>query len=297
MSNSFFNRQEKLIWKFSLSLILISLLGYFTYPMFVEMSQPTSASFIGYAYKSKGDIRIRQGNSINWVNIGEKDPVYSDTYIFTGKNSSAKFIFLDESTLRLGENSLIHLNFVIPESKIKKRKSDDPKAKEKDGKAQTANAKTAEAPTEKIKMEFIDGKLDIDLKENSNVDSIKINDTELSVQEGKTKIAISNKDENFTMSVIEGDVSMSNSGQGIKVKAGERVQITQGEEEKKEKIPEKAFEKLKDIAAKEEEKKKKEKLFEIPDFIKERSFKKFKQAVSKAIKDTKFFESTQPSEQ
>lgn len=146
---------------------------------------------------------MRFGDSINWRKMKRKDRIYSQTYLFTGLGSSATYGFLDESSITLGENSLIFMDLNL-ESAGRSTESEEP-----------------------VSLELVEGQMQINMKDKSAVKKIKVQDTmiDLSKQQ-KTVIKLNyEKKQGLDIAVIQGDINIKQKKFSYKVKQGEKIGI------------------------------------------------------------------------
>lgn len=199
-------RQEKLIGGAAIAFIIVGLASYIYIPKLLISLESPDRNLVGIIISGAGELKMRLGDTANWRNLKLKDPVYSQAYLFTGPKSSAKCLFLDESTMTLNENSLAFIDF----DALKSRKSNHV-----------------------IDINLIDGKLVMDLSEKNNVSRIKVDGTTIDVTDKKTKIVIgSDKKLGVDIAVYQGDVDINHDNQNINLKAGEKISVTQNEFEK-----------------------------------------------------------------
>lgn len=197
------SRQEKLIVTVSVLLITISLLGNKYLPDIMGGLRPQNRNFIGLVINAEGDVRMRFGDSINWLNLTTKDKIYSQTYLFTGKNSSAIYAFLDESSISIGENSLIFMDFIT-----------DPTIRTSE-----------EKDSASIAVNLVEGKMQINLKEESPVKMIKVDQTLINTGKDSTLIQLNYEKQGMDISVIEGDINIVQNNTTYNVKPGEKLDI------------------------------------------------------------------------
>lgn len=165
--------------------------------------RPQNRNFIGLVINAEGDVRMRFGDSINWLNLTTKDKIYSQTYLFTGKNSSAIYAFLDESSISIGENSLIFMDFIT-----------DPTIRTSE-----------EKDSASIAVNLVEGKMQINLKEESPVKMIKVDQTLINTGKDSTLIQLNYEKQGMDISVIEGDINIVQNNTTYNVKPGEKLDI------------------------------------------------------------------------
>lgn len=192
---------------------------------------PKDSKFIGLVIKGEGDLRMRFGESINWKKIGNKDKIFTQTYLFTGPNSSATYGFLDESTISLGENSLIFMDFKF---------NDEGSVVE---------------PDDSVALELVEGEMQINLKDSSAVKKIKVEDAMIDVsKEQRTVIKLNyHEKQGLDVAVIHGNINIQQKNMNYNVKQGEKVgisntQLAQNAEPVPEAIDEKTLEEIKRFA-------------------------------------------------
>lgn len=166
--------------------------------------RPRGKNFIGLVIEAKGDTRMRLGDSISWFQLHNKDKIYSQAYLFTGKDSSATYAFLDESTIHLGENSLIFLDFLIDSSFYEEKKK---------------------ISSNGIAVDLVEGSMHFNLKDDSPVKKIKIDDTLIDVSDQSTVIHLNHDKSGMAISVMKGDINILNKKSSYKVKQGEMLDI------------------------------------------------------------------------
>ena len=173
-------------------------------PDLMSIINPKDSKFIGLVLKGNGDLRMRFGDSINWRKMKPKDKIYSQTYLFTGPQSSAIYGFLDESTISLGENSLIFMDFAFDSEGRRSGDGED-----------------------SISLELVDGEMQINLKDKSSVKKIKVEDTMIDIsKQQKTVIKLNYEDKKgLDIAVIQGDIDIKQKKLSYKVKQGEKVEI------------------------------------------------------------------------
>ncbi len=169
---------------------------------------------------------MRFGDSINWRKLRSKDRIYSQTYLFTGADSSASYGFLDESSISLGANSLIYMDFTF----------------KKNGRGNAGDA---------VALELVEGEMQINLKEKSPVKKIKIQDAMIDIsKQQKTIIKLNyEQTEGLDIAVIQGDIDIKQKNVSYNVKQGEKVGIASEDSTPVAKtIDEKTMEEIKRIA-------------------------------------------------
>lgn len=173
-------------------------------PDLVEIVNPKDSKFIGLVIKGEGDLRMRFGESITWKKISSKDKIYTETYLFTGPNSSATYGFLDESTISLGENSLIYMDFKFNDEG------------------------TPSDPDDSVALELVEGEMQINLKNNSVIQKIKVEDAMIDVsKEQRTVIKLNYQDkQGLDVAVIHGNINIKQKNINYNVKQGEKVGIS-----------------------------------------------------------------------
>lgn len=244
----------------ALSGILISLATtiYIFLPDLVSLVNPKDSKFIGLVIKGEGDLRMRFGESINWKKIQHKDKIYTQTYLFTGPKSSATYGFLDESTISLGENSLIYMDFKF---------NDEGSSME---------------PDDSVALELVEGEMQINLKNNSAVKKIKVEQAMIDVTKDQRTVIKLNYNENqgLDVSVIQGDINIKQKNINYNVKQGEKVGISNApnSEPVPEAIDEKTMEEIRRLA--EEDHKK-----VIEDIKKKRQISNIISAILKKFKE------------
>ncbi len=217
--------QEKIIIYLSIGLISIATLGYFLLPIILDKLNPPNQHFIGMAVDVKDDVKIRFGDSINWKTLSNNEKIFSNSYLYTGDNSSARFIFLDKSSITLNNNSLVHLNFEVPRDSLKKDDNNN-----------------------NLKLDLVDGKAALDIKEDSVIKKVKIQDTEIEVLDGASKLNLENTEEfGVKTAVYSGSANISRQGQKYKVKAGEKVEVSEENKIEKKPVSEKEMAMMKKI--------------------------------------------------
>lgn len=210
----------------------MALLGNKYLPDIMGGLKPQNKNFIGLVIQAQGDVRMRFGDSINWLNLTSKDRIYSQTYLFTGKDSSAIYAFLDESSISIGENSLIFMDFVM-----------DPSIRVGDKKDQS------------IAVNLVEGKMQINLKEDSTLKMIKVDETLINTGKEKTLIQLNYEKQGMDISVIEGDINIVQNNTSYKVRPGEKLDIESKDAPPEiQKVDQKTMDEIKRIA--EEDKKK-----------------------------------------
>jgi hypothetical protein len=178
--------------------------------------------------ESKGEIKIRFGESVNWKPARKKDRIYSKVYLFTGDNSSASFAFLDESSLNLGPNSLVYIDLSLDQKG---------KAKEEDQNNQLA-------------IELVDGQMQVDLKSNKMIKKLKIDDASIDISKENSVVKLNYNEKNgMEVSVMKGDINISTKENNFQVKHGEKIQVSKNEEDSKiEPIPADVLEEMKKMS-------------------------------------------------
>lgn len=196
-------RQEKLIGGFAIALIVLGLAAYTLIPSLLSGIDSANRNLVGIVINGTGELKMRLGDTANWRTLKEKDPIYSKAYLFTGNQSTAEYLFLDESTITLNENSLVFIDF----NGLKASKTDD-----------------------SLDIDLIDGKMVLDLSEKNNFKKIKVAETTIDVTEQKTKIVIGSDEKlGVDISVYQGGVDISRKDQKINLKSGEKISVSQNE--------------------------------------------------------------------
>lgn len=227
-------RQEKLIISYSILIIILGIVSYLYLPDLMTALKSENLNFIGLVLEGEGDLKVRFGDSVNWRSLKKKDLLYSKTYLFTGEKSKGSFGFLDQSTINLGPNSLIYLDFVF-EQKEKKKTSFSELNKS-------------------LAIDLLDGSAQFELKDKSNIKKIIIDNIVVNLSNSTSSIQIKhNKKTGMELSVVEGDVGITSEGNKYDIKAGEKVTVaesSQVEESKVEKISSEDLEEMKKLAQK-----------------------------------------------
>ena len=172
----------------------------------MEALDPKASEFAGLVLNTTGEVKIRFGDSINWKKLKTSDKVYSNSYLFTGPDSSAGFGFVDESSLNLGPNSLVFIGLI--KSKLKKEKS------------------------ENLQLELVNGKMQVDLKKLSNIQSLKVADAVIELNKKSSTILLQNDNEGMQVSIMQGDVKITSKEGEYDIKSGEKLEVKAGETSK-----------------------------------------------------------------
>ncbi len=192
-----------------------------------------SQNFIGLVLEAEGDLKVRFGDSVNWRVLKKKDLLFSKTYLFTGEKSKGSFGFLDQSTINLGPNSLVYLDFVFEQQETQKISSNSNKS---------------------LAVDLLDGSAQFEIKEKSNIKKIVINDVVVNLPSKPSSIQIKHDQQvGMELSVVEGEVGVSSEGNKYDVKAGEKVTVADNskvEDSKVEKISSEELEEMKKLAQK-----------------------------------------------
>lgn len=94
------------------------LLGFFgailiisSYFLFAESKEEAvvETRIIGQVEKSSNGVKKKQLTSINWLAVEQGSALIEDDYIFTGENSTVTLRFIDNNSITLTPNSLVHL--------------------------------------------------------------------------------------------------------------------------------------------------------------------------------------------
>lgn len=202
---------------------------YFYLPKLLEAINPPSGKYIGMIVKAEGDLRMRFGSSMNWRNVKVQDKIYSQTYLFTGSNSSAIYGFTDESSITLGENSLIYMETLGPR------------------KSKKASAEADGPVTKGVKLELIEGDVQLNLKEDSNLEQIKVEENEIDLTKSQKMVVKMNyeKKDGLEVAVLEGDIQVKNKKGTIPLKSGEKLDAPTEEEATTQSLDAKTMEKIK----------------------------------------------------
>ena len=198
------NRQEKTIVIISTTTLSVAILLTLLLPRIFNDLDPMSGQFAGLVLKQQGDVRIRFGDSINWKKLSTQDKVYSNSYLFTGADSAANFGFVDESTLNLGANSLVYIGLI--QNKLEKSKNDD------------------------MQIELVNGKMQMDLKQLSKIQSIKIADAVIELNKKSSTIRLENNNDSMEVSIMQGEVKLTSKEGVYNVKSGEKLEVKSGQE-------------------------------------------------------------------
>jgi hypothetical protein len=222
------NRQEKFIISLSVALLLVAFMAYKIIPEVISSLRPRGGNFIGMVLESKGEIKMRFGESVNWKPARKKDRIYSRVYLFTGENSSASFAFLDESSLNLGPNSLIYIDLSL-DQKDKSKKDDS---------------------NNQLAIELVDGQMQVDLKSNNMIKKLKIDDASIDISKENSIVKLNYNEKNgMEVSVMKGDINISTKENNFQVKHGEKIQVSKNEEDSKvEPIPADVLEEMKKMS-------------------------------------------------
>lgn len=176
---------------------------------------------IGLATNVKGHVRVRFGESISWKQVELNERIYGDSYLFSGEGSQADFIFVDESSLKLDQNSMVYLDKSTYNPEQDKR-------------------------SESMNLDFVNGQIDIKINNETMINSIKVNNSVINLKEGQAHFRIINhkQDEKFDVSVLNGSVDLKERGKSFKVISGEKLQISKDKAPEKGKISKELREKL-----------------------------------------------------
>lgn len=223
-------KPEKAIVASALALIGISAAAYMLLPAILQTFRPIQGNFIGLVHEIHNDVKTRYADTFTWQPAAARTELFSKTHIFTGSDSTARLIFLDGSYIELMENSLIFLDFQITED------SEDDKP---------------------IKMDLFNGQVSIDLKENSQLKKIKINDTEVDLTDEATTLRLESKEEGgLSASVLKGKVGIKRKDMNYEIEKGKSFTASKDDETEEEAISDELLSEMKRME--EEIKKKRE---------------------------------------
>jgi len=218
------NRQEKSIIVFAISSLGIAIVMIlWVLPNLMQSLESKASQFAGLVLNSSGEVKIRFGDSINWKQLKTSDKVYSNSYLFTGPDSSAGFGFVDESSLSLGPNSLVFIGLI----KNKLDKDDS---------------------SENLQLELVNGKMQVDLKKLSNIRSLKVADAVIELNRKTSTILLQNDNEGMQVSVMQGDVKLTSKEGQYDIKSGEKLEVKAGETTEVNPLPPEVIEEMKKLS-------------------------------------------------
>ncbi|PIK15124.1 FecR domain-containing protein [Halobacteriovorax sp. JY17] len=221
-------KQEKLVLYISIFCVVLGILVSIILSELDLTGNEDNLNYIGTTVETNGEVKIRYGESINWKTLGANDNIYSKSYLFTGDGATGKFVFLDGSIIKLDPNSLIYLDFMFDIKDINKNK----------------NLKNS------LKIDFVDGEISFDLKEESSVKKIAMNDTTISINKKETMIKLQNdkKTQEMQVSVFEGDVSLNKRNKEFQIKSGEKLKISESKDMDREEISSEVIDSMRESA-------------------------------------------------
>lgn len=225
------NRQEKFVLYTSIAIFVVAISLSILLPENLANSRPGSSTFIGLTLESEGDVKMRFGESINWQTLTKKDKIFSKIYLFTGKNSEAKFAFLDESFLKLGPNSLIYLDAIV----------------DSQGKIISDGKKP------QLSLDLVEGDININLKGKSLISTLKVGNKEVLTNSDETNLKIkSNDNEGSEVSVLQGSANVKSDYGERQLESGEKLAYSpQAPEPSVEKIPDDIMEEMRKMSEEE----------------------------------------------
>lgn len=211
-------------------LITVATSIYAILPVLMTKFKPDNNKFIGIVVKSQGDLKMRFGNSINWKSAKTNDKIYSQTYLFTGPASSAVYGFIDNSTIKLGENSLIFMDFVASDAN---RRADD-----------------------SIALDLVEGQIELNLREKSPLKKIIIEDAVIDItKKQKTIIQLNYQEEaGLDIAVLHGDIDINQKNVSYNIKQGEKVGVTSSGKLTPPELDEQTKEKIRNLSKEDHEK-------------------------------------------
>jgi hypothetical protein len=221
-------KQEKLVLYISLGCIFFGIVVSVILSSLDMSGGGDNLNYIGTVVETDGEVKIRYGESINWKTLGPNDNLYSKSYLFTGEGAKGTFAFLDGSIIKLDPNSLIYLDFMFDLKDVKNNKK-------------LKNS---------LKIDFVDGEISFDLKEESSIKKIEMNDATISINKKKTMINLHNdkNSQEMQVSVFEGDVSLNKRNKEFQVKQGEKLKISENKDMQREEIPSEIVDSMKKSA-------------------------------------------------
>lgn len=202
------NKQEKIIITVSIIGLIATIIGYLFLPLILNEIEPKNENFIGLVLDTKNDVKIRYANSVTWIKANKSDRIYTNTYLFTGSGSSSSYAFLDKSTIDLGENSLVLLDFSV-----------DPAA-----------AEAEKGKKRSVKIKVIEGEsVDIALVKESQVSDIEVENANINVNDEEMTINVSKKDKHptFQVSSLSGEVDIEYNGKSYNMKSGQAMELSE----------------------------------------------------------------------
>lgn len=219
-------KREKLVLFFSLSVMSLAAIIFLALPRILDSFKPHNPNFIGLSTHSQGDVKIKFGDSLTWRKLDKKGKIYSRSYLFTGPNSTSSLAFLDKSTIKLDPNSLVSLNFdIVPGEE---------------------DVTLTEEGLPALKIGVLEGKVGLQLKPNSQVKKIEMEQSVLKLGNEATSLLLESGDGD-KVAVLAGGVTMRSRGETYQLKTGEKLGV-QGDEVKKEEVPDELLQEMKRIA-------------------------------------------------
>ena len=222
-------KQERFVFITSISILLFSIIGHFFTSYIYDSRGEKHSNFIGIVTELSGNSKVRYVDDITWRDMSKSQKVYSYSYIYSGPDSKVTLAFLDQSSIAMGPNSLIFLNFRIHINSNQDQLND-------------------------LSLDVVKGKVDVDLREKSNIKDIKINDVILVTNDLETQISIeASGKKGMNVSLLKGEVDIKSNDENFKIKSGEKIEVTKNKNPVKEKISQKILDKMKKIYQTEQE--------------------------------------------
>lgn len=229
-------------------LILVTLVFAFITAVFVYLFinyteqnislQTQSNETIGVAFDVKGKVLYRDSQSLDWFEMGNDSPIHSKQFLFTNEESSAEYVFLDDSIVVQNAETLLFLNSkfdllgTLYEQKTGKKAS---------------NKKAG--PTS-LELELVEGEVLVSMSKTGKLRSIK---TELGTISPETEelseFIVVNKEEELSIDVIKGQVNVTDSKLNKSIMERESFKRTKGGGEKLGSVSDKKVDKYRDYQA------------------------------------------------
>jgi hypothetical protein len=222
-------KQERFVLVVSMFVLLLSIVGYFSTSYFYGLRSEKKSNLIGIVTELSGDSKVRYTDDVTWRDMSKSQKVYSYSYVYSGEDSKVTLAFLDQSSIAMGEKSLIFLNFRIHINDSTDQFND-------------------------LSLDVVKGSVDVGLRKNSNIKDIKINDVILVTNDLETQISIKASGKNgMNVSLLKGEVDVKSNDENYNIKSGEKIEVVKNKNPKKEKISQKILDKMKKIYQSEQE--------------------------------------------
>jgi len=190
----------------SVLLGVLALIGAYLVPMIMTSFNNEDNVHIGIVKEITNEVKVKHRGNFSWLELKENDKIYTNSKIFTDKNSHAKIILADQTEIVQEPLSLINVQYKI----------------------KTIDGADKKQATEQIDIVMETGNINVKATKNHKIDSVTSKSEEKKIkfksnEEVEAKIK-TNFDDEILMRLGKGEADLSTIDESKKVSAGEVVE-------------------------------------------------------------------------